>query len=245
MKLSASVPILTYHHTQNHPPKGVPMRSLWVSPTAFASQMRWLDRLGYQGMDMTSLMPYVRGEKKGKVVGITFDDGYQSNLHHALPVLKQYGFSATCYVVSGLVGKFNLWDSTLGIPQAPLMTAQELQAWAEGGMEVGSHTCTHADLTQLTPTQVREDLLQSKLDLEQLLQKSVTQFCYPYGHFLPEHEDLVFEAGYVAATTTHRGRACATDRMSALPRVPVVRSTHAAQFLLKVLSGYEDSKRAK
>lgn len=245
MTSPASVPILTYHHTQEPPPKGMPMRSLWVSPNAFASQMRWLDRLGYQGLDMTSLLPYVRGEKKGKVVGITFDDGYQSNFTHALPVLKRYGFSASCYVVSGLVGKFNQWDSSLGIPQAPLMTAQELQAWANAGMEIGSHTCLHADLTQLTSTQVREDLLQSKLDLEGLLQKPVTQFCYPYGHFLPEHEGLVFEAGYVAATTTHRGLANSSDRLTALPRVPVVRSTHTAQFLLKVLSGYEDSKRAK
>ena len=221
------------------------MRSLWVSPTSFASQMRWLHRLGYQGLDMTALMPYVRGEKSGKVVGITLDDGYQSNLHHALPVLQRYGFSATCYVVSGLVGKSNQWDSSLGIPQAPLMTGEELQAWVNGGMEVGSHTCNHADLTQLTSTQVRADLLQSKLDLEQLLQKPVTQFCYPYGLFLPEHEDLVFEAGYVAATTTHRGLATSSDRLTALPRVPVVRSTHTAQFLLKVLTGYEDSKRAK
>jgi peptidoglycan/xylan/chitin deacetylase (PgdA/CDA1 family) len=245
MTSPAAVPILTYHHTQDPPPKGTPMRSLWVSPAAFASQMHWLDRLGYQGLDMTALMPYVRGEKKGKVVGITFDDGYQSNFTHALPVLKHYGFSASCYVVSGLVGKFNQWDSSLGIPQAPLMTAQELQVWVNGGMEVGSHTSSHADLTQLTLTQVREELLQSKLDLEHMLQMPVTQFCYPYGHFLPKHEDLVFEAGYEAATTTHRGRANSSDRLSALPRVPVVRSTHTAQFLLKVLSGYEDSKRAK
>jgi peptidoglycan/xylan/chitin deacetylase (PgdA/CDA1 family) len=125
------------------------------------------------------------------------------------------------------------------------MTPQELQAWVNGGMEVGSHTCSHANLTQLTLTQVLEDLRQSKWDLEQLLQKPVTQFCYPYGQFLPEHEDLVFEAGYVAATTTHRGLATSSDRLTALPRVPVVRSTHTAQFLLKVLTGYEDSKRAK
>jgi len=92
---------------------------------------------------------------------------------------------------------------------------------------------------------VREELLQSKLDLEHMLQMPVTHFCYPYGHFLPKHEDLVFEAGYEAATTTHRGLANSSDRLSALPRVPVVRSTHTAQFLLKVLSGYEDSKRAK
>ncbi len=66
MTLPASVPILTYHHTQEPPPKGAPMRSLWVSPTAFASQMRWLHRLGFQGLDMTALMPYVRGEKAAR-----------------------------------------------------------------------------------------------------------------------------------------------------------------------------------
>ena len=81
-------------------------------------------------------------------------------------------------------------------------------------------------------------------DLENLLQKPVTQFCYPYGHFSPEHEALVSQSGYVAATTTHRGRACSTDRITALPRVPVVRSTHPTQFLLKVLTSYEDSKRS-
>ena len=238
-----SIPILTYHHTEQAPPKGFPMRSLWVTPSSFSAQMRWLARLGYTGLAMSELMPYLRGEKKGKVVGITLDDGYQSNVSHALPILKQYGFSATCYVVSGRLGQYNERDATLGMAKAALMGVQEIRRWVDEGMEVGSHTCSHADLSQLSLAEARHELLQSKSDLENLLQKPVTQFCYPYGHFSPEHEVLVSQAGYEAATTTHRGRACATDRMTALPRVPVVRSTYAVQFLLKVLTHYEDSKR--
>ena len=238
-----SIPILTYHHTEQAPPKGFPMRSLWVTPSSFWAQMRWLSRLGYRGLAMSELMPYLRGEKKGKVVGITLDDGYQSNVSHALPILKQHGFSATCYVVSGRLGQHNEWDAALGMAKAALMSGEEMRAWVDAGMEVGSHTCSHADLNQLSLAEARHELLQSKNDLEKLLQKPVTQFCYPYGHFSPEHEALVSQAGYEAATTTHRGRACATDRMTALPRVPVVRSTYAVQFLLKVLTHYEDSKR--
>ena len=238
-----SIPILTYHHTEQAPPKGFPMRSLWVTPSSFSAQMRWLSRLGYRGLAMSELMPYLRGEKKGKVVGITLDDGYQSNVSHALPILKQHGFSATCYVVSGRLGQHNEWDAALGMAKAALMSGEEMRAWVDAGMEVGSHSCSHADLSRLSLAEARHELLQSKSDLENLLQKPVTQFCYPYGHFSPEHEALVSQAGYEAATTTHRGRACATDRMTALPRVPVVRSTYAVQFLLKVLTHYEDNKR--
>ena len=240
-----SIPILTYHHTEQAPPKGFAMRSLWVSPSSFATQMQWLARLGYTGLAMSELMPYLRGEKKGKVVGITLDDGYQSNLMHALPILKNLGFSATCYVVSGKLGQHNEWDEGLGMAQAALMGVEEMRTWVDAGMEVGSHTCSHADLNQLSLAEAGHELLQSKSDLENLLQKPVTQFCYPYGHFSPEHESLVSQSGYVAATTTHRGRACATDRMTALPRVPVVRSTYSPQFLLKVLTRYEDSKRSR
>ena len=239
-----SIPILTYHHTEQAPPKGFAMRSLWVSPSSFATQMQWLARLGYTGLGMSELMPYLRGEKKGKVVGITLDDGYQSNLLHALPILKNMGFSATCYVVSGKLGQHNAWDEALGMAQATLMGVEEMRTWVDAGMEVGSHTCSHADLNQISLAEARQELLQSKSDLENLLQKPVTQFCYPYGHFSPEHESLVSQSGYVAATTTHRGRACTTDRMTALPRVPVVRSTYSPQFLLKVLTRYEDSKRS-
>jgi peptidoglycan/xylan/chitin deacetylase (PgdA/CDA1 family) len=101
------IPILTYHQIAQAPERGAPMRSLYVSPSAFALQMQSLSLLGYQGLSMTALMPYLQGEKTGKVVGITFDDGYRNNLENAAGVLKRFNFSSTCYVVSELIGKTN------------------------------------------------------------------------------------------------------------------------------------------
>ena len=190
-----SIPILTYHHTEQAPPKGFPMRSLWVSPSSFSTQMRWLSRLGYRGLSMSDLTPYLKGEKKGKVVGITLDDGYQSNVSQALPILKNHGFSATCYVVSGRLGQHNEWDAALGMAKAALMSGEEMRTWVDAGMEVGSHTCSHADLNHLSLEAARHELLQSKSDLEHLLQKPVTQFCYPSGHLSQEHVALVSQAG--------------------------------------------------
>jgi len=99
------IPILTYHQIAQAPARGAPMRSLYVSPSAFSLQMRTLSLLGFQGLSMTSLMPYLRGEITGKVVGITFDDGYVNNLENAAEILKKFNFSSTCYVVSELLGK--------------------------------------------------------------------------------------------------------------------------------------------
>src|SRR5450830_633760 len=104
------IPILMYHQVDVEPPKGSPMRGLVVSPGTFAKHMWALHALGYRGLSMTGLEPHLRGEKQGRVFGITFDDGYANNLHRALPVLQRYGFSSTCYVVADLIGQYNRWD---------------------------------------------------------------------------------------------------------------------------------------
>ena len=58
----APVPILTYHQIEAPPPRGTPYRSLVVSPGAFARQMGLLKLLGYTGLSMSALQPYLVGE---------------------------------------------------------------------------------------------------------------------------------------------------------------------------------------
>ena len=105
-----SIPILTYHQIDKPPPRGTPLRGLVVSSASFARQMAFLKCLGYRGLSMGQLEPYLQGQQHGRVVGITFDDGYRNNAEHALPVLKKHGFSATCYALSGMLGASNSWD---------------------------------------------------------------------------------------------------------------------------------------
>ena len=237
------IPILVYHQIAEAPRKGSPFRSLYVAPAAFARQMRWLKRLGYTGLSMSALMPYLKGEKIGKVVGITFDDGYQNNLIHALPALREQGFSSTCYAVSGLLGQTNIWDEAVGIAQTPLMTADELRQWVSGGQEVGSHTHRHLDLTTAEDEAAQAEMAQGKLALEAVLGQTADQFCYPYGKYMAAHAEMARALGFVAATTTQRSRCHAGMDLLCLPRVPVLRSTRLPVFWLKIATAYEDRRR--
>lgn len=239
------IPILVYHQIAEAPPKGAPFRGLYVSPAAFARQMALLKLLGYKGLSMTDLQPYLRGEKAGKVVGITFDDGYLNNLSHAMPVLQKHGFTSTCYVVDGLLGQTNLWDEGIGIAQTPLMTAEQLLQWQGGGQEVGAHTKEHVDLLATPELAAWKQIANSKTALQALLNKPVNHFCYPYGKFDKRHEVMAKQAKYETATTTVRRRVHSATNLLTLPRVPVMRSTSLPVFWLKVATSYEDGKKEK
>ena len=237
------IPILTYHQIDEAPSRGAGFRSLYVSPGAFARQMAFLNGLGYRGLSMSSLLPYLSAERTGKVIGITFDDGYLNNLSHALPVLNRYGFSSTCYAVSRQLGKTNEWDRANGIAQTPLMNASQLRQWLAGGQEVGAHTRHHINLTQASAVTCLEEIGACKSELEDLTAAPVRHFCYPYGQFTPEHASIVKTAGFDSATTTQRSRCHAGDNLMQLPRVPVLRSTMLAVLWLKVATSYEERRR--
>jgi peptidoglycan/xylan/chitin deacetylase (PgdA/CDA1 family) len=236
------IPILMYHQIDEPPPRGTSLRGLIVAPFSFTWQMHMLRVLGYKGLSMRDLEPYLRGEQNGKVVGITFDDGYQNNLVHALPALKANGFTATCYGVSSMIGGTNAWDVGK-VAQKQLMTRQDWLAWQEAGMDVGSHTQTHANLKDLPDDLARQQITQSKDELQQMLGKEVRHFCYPYGWFKQEHEEMVRSAGYVTATSTRRGRAQAGDNPYALSRIMIARATNPIQFAAKIMTQYEDRKQ--
>ena len=238
-----AIPILMYHNIASAPRDLRVYRSLYVSPGSFARQMWLLHRVGYTGLSVTATEPYLRGERKGKVAVITLDDGYADNVQSAMPVLQKFGFSATCYVVSGQIGRYNSWDDQrLGI-QKRLMTTSQLREWWDGGMEVGAHTRSHPRLTQCDEVQLHSEIGGCKKELEDQLGSEVTQFCYPYGD---ENERVVAatrEAGFSTATTTHRGRAAAGDDLWRLPRMQIARHHVLPQFAMKVFSGYEDRRR--
>ena len=213
------IPILTYHQVDVLPTGAADPHDLVVSPRAFLRQMQLLVLLGYRGVSMSELEPYLQGQRTGRVVGLTFDDGYLNNLQHALPVLKHFGFTSTCYVVSAQVGASNVWDHASGAAPQPLMNAGELRSWLQGGQEVGAHSRHHVDLTQCSPECANEEIAGCRDDLEELLGIKVRHFCYPYGKFNASHLQMARQAGYLTATTLQGGRSKSTDDLLALPRL--------------------------
>lgn len=199
--------------------------------------------MGYQGLSIENLKPYLFGEKTGKVVGITFDDGYTNTLDQAAPVLRDLGFSATCYIVTSALGSDNFWDRELGIAPNPIMSPDNLCQWVDHRFEIGCHTHTHPHLSELTDNQQFAELSESKTRLEEIVDQPVKSFCYPYGDYNETTVSLLNKLGFSTATTMIRGRVLATDKVMELPRIPVNFHTLLHLFAIKILTSYENNRR--
>ncbi len=232
-----AVPILLYHQIAPLPHPKTPFRGLWVHPEKFRSQMAWLKRLGIQGLSLKDALPFIRGEKSGRIAIITFDDGFLNVFENAMPVLDQFGFTATNYFVANQLGGSNVWDQAAGIPVSPCMSIDQMRQWSQHGHEVGAHTLDHVNLEKTPLEEARRQIAGSKAVLEEALDAPVTNFAYPYGGNLAVHRDMCREAGFDTATTTVRAHARVSDDPFAMPRVYVRRRDIALQFLRKTLIG--------
>lgn len=242
--IKLKIPILMYHSIESMP-KSTNMRSLHVPPRKFRFQMWLLKVMGYKGLSVRQLNPYLNGEKKGKVVGITFDDGYRNNLTNAAAILKKYDFSATCFIVSENIGSTNTWDIDKGITQRPLMNKDEIHHWLKFGMDIGAHTKSHVDLTSVSEKRAKQEMCDCKTQLENFFNIEVTDFCYPFGRFNKALSGIVKDSGYKTASSMQRGRATSESDLYILPRIPINYRTLPHLFLLKILTKYEDIRKDK
>lgn len=230
----ALIPIFMYHHISTYT-DSTPLKSLFVSPARFRQQMSLMSKMGYTGLSMRELEPYLQGIKKGRVFGITFDDGYLDNLLSALPVLQEFGFTSTCYLVSGLLGQENVWDKSFKDPH-PLMSIEQIKVWLESGQDIGAHTVNHINFTKISPEQADIEILNCKKTLEATFNRPIFDFCYPYGAYNETVIKRVKIHGFKTATTTHRSVVISQqDSMFLLPRLFINDKTTKFKLLLILL----------
>jgi peptidoglycan/xylan/chitin deacetylase (PgdA/CDA1 family) len=216
-----SVPILMYHEVSPSPHPA--FRRYTVTPRAFARQMRWLAAFGYRPIDMDTLVRarQLRGSLPKHPVVITFDDGLQGAVDHALPVLQRHRFTAVFYLVAGLMGQTTRWlRAELGI-ELPIISWDTARRLAESGFQCGAHTLTHPRLAQLSPAQHRPELVEARDRLEQELSRPVAHLAYPFGSFDPRVREAAADAGYISACSTQQGLSNRDDDLLTLHRVPV------------------------
>lgn len=205
-----------------------------MAPKRFSSQMKWLKMLGYQGLSVRDAMPYIKGEKTGKVVVLTFDDGFLNVLENAAPVLAECGFTATNYFVANQIGGSNKWDEAIGIPETACMSVTQMREWAALGHEVGAHTLDHLNLNNISDHEARRQISGSKSRLEDMLGAEVPHFCYPYGAHSQKHRFMVRDAGFSSAVTTVPKRARPNDDPFGIPRIYIRRNHTLPEFLYRM-----------
>ncbi|MBI4430106.1 MAG: polysaccharide deacetylase family protein [Candidatus Omnitrophica bacterium] len=253
--------ILTYHRVDD-----IKGDRLSVSPAEFEKQMAWLKDHGYAGVSVKEGLTSF--ENDGFMpISITFDDGYLDNYANAFPVLRRYGFSATVYVITGLVSGSS---SVIPAPdrdirgQAPagiqgngpplprrrhadyhaFLSWSEISEMHRAGIEIGSHTVTHPRLPSVDFSSAKKEIEQSKQDIEEKLNVTCKSFCYPGGMWNKQLADAVRGAGYGNAATVMPGENCEGVDPFLLKRTEVSGEDSLFEFEKKVSGAYDFLHRA-
>jgi peptidoglycan/xylan/chitin deacetylase (PgdA/CDA1 family) len=113
-------------------------------------------------------------QKRSKIlyVALTFDDGYLQH-YQVANLLRRIGIRASFFIVTHL----RIYQDKPLLAMKPKL----IQEIYEMGHEIGSHTCTHPDLTSIPAHQIEEEIKRSKEWLENIVGDDIAGFAYPYG----------------------------------------------------------------
>jgi peptidoglycan/xylan/chitin deacetylase (PgdA/CDA1 family) len=231
--VTSQLPILAYHRVSRS--GGERTAGVRLTPRAFEEQLQYLGDSGFRCVSLeewrraaASRLPIPR-----RAIALTFDDAYVDFAEYAWPLLQKYGFSASLFVVTDLVGSRSRWDSALG-EEVPLLDWPELRRLQAEGVEIGSHSATHRPLVGLQPADVVREASGSRATLGDELGKPVSTFAYPFGLANRSVQHLVGACGYVFGLTCADRPVRWQDPLLALPRRPVPGSVTLSSFIRRL-----------
>jgi peptidoglycan/xylan/chitin deacetylase (PgdA/CDA1 family) len=211
-----------------------------IPPARLARQLGFLLRRGYQPKTLTAAMDTSR---TGKTLVVSFDDAYRSVLTHGLPIMSRLGVPGTVFVPTDFTagGSHASWSDLpkwTGTPhehELTCMTWNELRELSCAGWEIGSHTCSHPNLTELNSYRIAAELRQSREACESALDRPCRSLAYPFGAFNPEIVGLVSASGYHSAVTLEASllEPLRCEGRLAIPRPAPYRSDTRGMFVAK------------
>jgi peptidoglycan/xylan/chitin deacetylase (PgdA/CDA1 family) len=227
--------ILTYHAIEEGP------KPLCIEPDLFSEHAAAIVASGATCLTVRELAAALRDRAlPERAVAITFDDGCESVVANAAPVLAEYGLQATVFAIAGRLGGTNDWPGQRGsAPHLGLASAEQLAELAVQGFEIGSHGYSHAALTDLSSATAALEIEESKAVLEAAVGSEVTSFAWPYGAEPEPEAARLIRAGYLAACTTAMARVGSESDPLALPRVDAY-YLRRPELLRRVLEGARD-----
>ncbi len=217
------VPILMYHYISTPPANADNYRvNLSVTPDQFRDQMRYLAENGYHTVTLDDVL-FALNQGRAlppKPVVLTFDDGYTDIYKNAFPILEEFGFVGTFFIVTGWIDERN--PNYISWAQAREM--------AEAGMRIESHSKSHPDLTNKPRDFIVYEVLGSIESIEAHTGRRPRFFCYPAGAFDDNLTAMLPELGVWGAVTTQQGTRHYSDMLYTMRRVRISNDTSLAQF---------------
>lgn len=230
LKFHKWIPILMYHRIAT-----IPGERNSLPAEKFKEQLDYLQRHDYNTITLNDLYNHYFQETPlpRHPIILTFDDGYEDNYRVALPMLRERNMKAIIFPIANWVGKENKWEK-FNLKNTRTMDWEQLREWQAAGMEIGSHTLDHPFLTQCDEYRLEQELMTSKMILEERLGNKIDFLCYPYGFFNDKTIAVAKKSGYKGALAIYENAPLWKQDMFALPRIPIPSRQPLWEFALKV-----------
>jgi peptidoglycan/xylan/chitin deacetylase (PgdA/CDA1 family) len=190
-----------------------------ISIQTFSDQLAWLKANDYRVLPLGDIVRRLRAGQPlpERCVVLTVDDAFRTFLTGAMPLLRHYGYPVTLFVSTDSVGGEDY------------LSWEDLRKLAREGVEIGSHTASHAYLVDRRKgetkkawlSRVRGDILKAQEVLKKELGKAPALFAYPYGEYSPEIVEEVRDLGFAGAVGQQSGVIYQGSDLFLLPRFPM------------------------
>jgi peptidoglycan/xylan/chitin deacetylase (PgdA/CDA1 family) len=180
----------------------------------FQTQVNYLHENGWKGLSVGQALAF----REGRNVSITFDDGCETDLLAAAPILRHAGFNATFFVTFGRLGK------------PGYLSCEQLKELSAQGFEIGCHSMTHPYLTDLDKDGLSHEILDAKVQLEQIIGRPVNHFSCPGGRCDRRVVATARAAGYRSLATSRIQANSRNTDVLALGRVAILRDLPLPAF---------------
>lgn len=241
-----TVPILMYHSISNQATRR--FRQFAVPPLLFARHMNYLSRQAYTPISVTHLVNVLfAGDTTSEAlperpVVITFDDGFADFFREALPILDQYGFTATLYITTAFVNKASRWLGREGEAARPMLNWDQIAEVSAHHIEIGAHSHRHLQLDTLPQALAREEIALCKRILEDRLGSAIHSFAYPFGYSSPTVRRFVRDTGFTSACAVKHSLSSEVSDPFALARLMVDPHTDVEAFSALLNTGHSTSQ---
>ncbi|MCT8975711.1 polysaccharide deacetylase family protein [Clostridium sp. CX1] len=211
-----SLPVLMYHSIAYE--EGNELR---IPKENFREQMKYLKDNNYTTLTLDELYSFFISNKpiQEKSVVITFDDGYKDNYENAYPILKEFGFNATIFVITGAIDN-----------EKDYLTLNQLKEMEQNGIDIESHTVAHEQLDKISYEKQLDTITRSKKYLEEALGKEIRYIAYPFGKYNTDTVKASKYAGYNMSFTTQGGWSNKTQDIFTLNRVYISANYGLSEF---------------
>lgn len=206
--------ILLYHHVALETPTITS-----ISPDNFAKQLEYLAQNNFQVWPLEKIIKHLQSKEAmpDKVVGISFDDGYESIYDHAFPLLKKYQYPFTIFVSTDAVDQQFKYQASW----------QQLRTMASNGATIANHSATHQHMLVKDENisdkqwlqQIQQDIEHAEQRIKEEIGYSKKLFAYPYGEYNQQLIKLIKRLGYTAFGQ-HSGPVGEHLGFATIPRYP-------------------------